>query len=132
MPRKTLFKTRLIVNVDRIENKAGAITKACILEIEHQEVQKLQRFYITDLGFDWVLLEYPWLYTFNLQIDWSAEKVEGKVILKTVTNAWERWKKLQHAALVAQVQLTLVTINQIEVKDEEESKELTITEVVDN
>ena len=132
MPRKTLFKPRLIVNVDRIENKAEAITKACILEIEHQEVQKLQRFYITNLGFDWVLLEYPWLYTFNLQIDWSAGKVEGKVILKTVTNAWERWKKLQHAALVAQVQLTLITINQIEVKDEEESKELTITEVVDN
>ena len=52
MLRKTLFKPRLIVNVDRIKNKAEAITKACILEIEHQGVQKLQRFYITDLGFD--------------------------------------------------------------------------------
>ena len=52
MPRKNLFKPRPIVNVDGTENKAGAITKACILEIEHQEKQKLQQFYITDLGFD--------------------------------------------------------------------------------
>ena len=65
MPRKTLFKLRPIVNVDSTESKAGAITKACILEIEHQEVHNLQRFYITDLGFDRVLLEYLWLSTFN-------------------------------------------------------------------
>jgi hypothetical protein len=38
MPRKTLFKPRSIVNVDRTENKARAITEACILEIEHQGV----------------------------------------------------------------------------------------------
>ena len=52
MPRKTLFKPRPIVNVDGTENKAGAITEVCILEIEHQGKQKLQHFYITDLGFD--------------------------------------------------------------------------------
>ena len=69
MPRKTLFKPRPIVNVDGTENKTRAITKACILEIEHQGVQKLQQFYITDLGFDQVLLGYPWLSTFNLQIN---------------------------------------------------------------
>ena len=52
MPRKTLFKPRPIVNVDGTENKAGAVTKACILEIEHRGKWKLQCFYITDLGFD--------------------------------------------------------------------------------
>ena len=132
MPRKTLFKPRPIVNVDSTENKAGAVTEACILEIEHQGKQKLQHFYITDLGFDQVLLGYLWLSTFNPQIDWGTEKVEGKLMLKTVANAWERWKELQHAALVAQVQLAPVTIDQIEVKDEEEREELTITEAVDN
>ena len=58
--------------------------------------------------------------------------MEGKLTLKTVANAWERWKELRCAALVAQVQLTPVTINQVEVKDEERHEELTITEVMDN
>ena len=132
MPRKTLFKPRPIVNVDGTENKAGAITEACILEIEHQGKRKLQCFYITDLGFDQVLLGYPWLSTFNPQIDWGTGKVEGKLTLKTVANAWERWKELRRAALVAQVQLAPVTIDRIEVEDEEKHEELTITEAVDN
>ena len=42
MPRKTLIKPRPIVNVDGTENKAGAVTEACILEIEHQGKRKLQ------------------------------------------------------------------------------------------
>ena len=132
MPRKTLFKPRPIVNVDGTENKAGAITEACILEIEHQGKQKLQHFYITDLGFDRVLLGYPWLSAFNPQIYWGTGKVEGKLALKTVANAWERWKELRRAALVAQIQLAPVTIDQIAVKDEEKHEELTITEAVDN
>jgi hypothetical protein len=36
MPRKKLFKPRPIINVDGTENKAGVVTEACILEIEHQ------------------------------------------------------------------------------------------------
>ena len=122
MPRKTLFKPRPIVNVDGTENKAGAVTEACILEIEHQGKWKLQHFYITDLGFDRVLLGYPWLSMFNPQIDWATGKVEGKLTLNTVANAWERWKELRHTALVAQVQLAPVTINQIALKDEKKMR----------
>ena len=85
-----MFKPRPIVNVDGTENKAEAATEACILEIKHQGERKLQRFYITKLGFDRVLLRYPWLSTFNSQIDWGISRVEGKLMLKTVTNAWKR------------------------------------------
>jgi hypothetical protein len=70
--------------VDGTENKASVVTEACILEIKHQGLQKLQKFYVTDLGFDQVLLGYPWLSTFNPKIDWRAGTVEGRVILKTV------------------------------------------------
>jgi predicted aspartyl protease len=41
MPRKKLFKPWPIINVDGTENNASAITEACILEIEHQGLQKL-------------------------------------------------------------------------------------------
>jgi hypothetical protein len=90
MPRKVLPKPRPIVNVDGTENKAGMVTEACILEVEHEGEQRLQRFYITDLGFDRILLGYPWLSTFNPKIDWKTGIVYGKTSLKTVRNAWER------------------------------------------
>ena len=40
------------MNVDRTENKAGAVTKVCILDVQYQKGQQLQRFYVTDLGFN--------------------------------------------------------------------------------
>ena len=40
------------MNVDGTENKAGMVTEACILEVLYKGNQHLQRFYVTDLGFD--------------------------------------------------------------------------------
>ena len=56
LPKKVLPRPRPIINVDRPENKAGMVTEACILEVLHNSKQHLQRFYVTDLGFDQVLL----------------------------------------------------------------------------
>jgi hypothetical protein len=94
MPRKELPVPRPIVNVDGTENRAGMVREVCILEIEHQGERRLQRFYITDLGFDRILLGYPWLSSYNPQINWKEGMVEGKIILRTTTNVWERWKEL--------------------------------------
>jgi hypothetical protein len=105
MPRKVLPKPRQILNVDGTENKAGQVTEACILEVNHRGIRQLQRFYITDLGFDQVLLRYPWLSTFNPQIEWKTGEIEGTVTLKTVQDAWGRWKELRRQALVAQTSL---------------------------
>ena len=79
------------------------VTEACILEVLYGKNQHLQRFYITDLGFDQVLLGYPWLSTFSPQIDWKTGKVDGEVTLKTVASAWVQWKELRKAALIAEV-----------------------------
>ena len=81
LPRKTLLRLWPIVNVDGTENKAGMVTEACILKVLHNSKQHLQRFYVTDLGFDRVLLGYPWLSTFSPQIDWKTGQVEGEVTL---------------------------------------------------
>ena len=75
LPQKTLPNPRPIVNIDGTENKAGVVTKACILGVQYQRGQQLQRFYITDLGFDWVLLGYPWLHKFNPHINWKEGEV---------------------------------------------------------
>ena len=81
MPRRELLVPQPIVNVDGTENRAGMVREACILEIEHQGERRLQRFYIMDLGFDQILLGYPWLSSYNPQINWKEGTVKGEIIL---------------------------------------------------
>ena len=116
LPRRTLPNPRLITNVDGTENKAGAVTKACILNVLYQGNQQLQWFYITDLGFDRVLLGYPWLHEFNPQVDWKGEGVVGEITLQTVANAWERWRDLRKKALVASIQVKSATVDETEIR----------------
>jgi predicted aspartyl protease len=116
LPRKTLPNPRSIINVDGTDNKAGAVTEACVLEVLHEGDQQLQRFSVTDLGFNRVLLGYPWLHGFNPQIDWKKEGVEGEVTLKTITNAWEKWRDLRRKALVASVQVNSTTVDETEIR----------------
>ena len=114
--RKTLPNPRSIINVDGTDNKASAVTEACILDVLHEGSQQLQRFYVTDLGFDRVLLGYPWLHEFNPQINWKGEGIEGEVTLKTIANAWERWRDLRRKALVASVQVDSMTVDETEIR----------------
>ena len=94
MPQKVLPTPQPIINIDETENKAGMVTKACILEVEHKKDQHLQQFYVTNLGFDHVLLGYLWLSTFNPSIDWKNGIVHGETSLKMVANTWDRWREL--------------------------------------
>ena len=87
LPRKVLPRPWPIMNVDGTENKAGMVTEVCILEVLYNKNQHLQRFYVTDLEFNQVLLGYPWLSTFSPQINWKMGKVDGEVTLKTVASA---------------------------------------------
>jgi hypothetical protein len=56
----------------------------------------LQRFYVTNLRHDCILLGYPWLSTFNPHIDWTSGKVgEGEIRIES------QWKK--HLSLQPQL-----------------------------
>ena len=50
--------------------------------------EKLQTFFITDLGQDCVLLGWPWFSYFNPEIDWTTRTVKGEVELET---QWLKW-----------------------------------------
>ena len=64
-----LPKPITVHNVDGTENKQGKLTHYCWLRIVQGERTKLQRFYITSLGRDRIILGYPFLYKFNPSID---------------------------------------------------------------
>ena len=95
MPRKELPVPQPIINVNGTKNKMEMVKKAYILEIEHKGEKHLQQFYIIDLSFNWILLRYLWLSTYNLQINWKEESIKGEITLCTISNAWEWWKELQ-------------------------------------
>jgi len=61
-------------------NKRGKITHYCWLRVLYNGEQKLQRFFLTSLGKDQMILGYPFLREFNPQIDWSEGKLKGRTI----------------------------------------------------
>jgi hypothetical protein len=67
--------------------------------------QVCQRFYITNLGDDHILLGYPWLEEFNPDIDWKAGAMKGPQIeLEVISLAWQNWQQGQAAIKIAQME----------------------------
>jgi hypothetical protein len=76
-----------------MENKAGKITRSCMLRVCKGQQQAHQCFFITSLGDDHVILGYPWLEEFNPEIDWSTRTMKGaQVQLELQTLAWQNWR----------------------------------------
>jgi len=61
---------RTIKNIDGTLNCAGNITHACDLLISQGRKQVHTRFFVTNLGGDRWIFGYPWLATFNPDINW--------------------------------------------------------------
>jgi hypothetical protein len=58
--------------------------------------QLAQRFYVTNLGQDRIILGYPWLHEFNLEIDWEQGRLIGEEVkLEEIGMAWGGYKERQ-------------------------------------
>jgi hypothetical protein len=91
---KDLWRPRKVYNMDGTENQGGIISKSCILHVRRGERQIAQRFYVTNLGQDRVILGYPWLWEFNLEIDWKEGRLIGdEVKLEEIGITWTEYKK---------------------------------------
>jgi len=78
--RQELNEPITVHNVDGTENKKGKITDYCWLRVLYNGKQKLQRFFLTSLGKDRMILGYPFLQEFNPQIDWTEGKLKGGTV----------------------------------------------------
>jgi len=56
-------------------NEAGQIERYCKMTIQSGHQRHTTHFYKTSLGKDRIIFGYPWLRTFNPQIDWEKGKV---------------------------------------------------------
>jgi hypothetical protein len=68
---KTLDKPTKVYNVIGMENKKGEVTHYCYLQIKFNEQDDVQRFYLTNLGGDCIIIGYSFLAKFNPQINWK-------------------------------------------------------------
>ena len=73
-----LLKQPLLVhNIDGTINRDGTITHYCNLWVRRgKQVEKLG-FYVANLGWDRMILGYPWFQKFNPQIDWNTHTLRG-------------------------------------------------------
>jgi hypothetical protein len=65
-------------NVDRTENKQGTINAYVNLEFKLGDWKSNERFYVTGLGKQRIILGFPWLHKYNLIIDCKKGKITFK------------------------------------------------------
>jgi hypothetical protein len=75
-------------NIDGTYNQSGSVKSFIDLLINCGGRKVTQRFYVTNLGSDKMILGYPWLHTFNPDIDWPSCKLVGPAIkMETLLHA---------------------------------------------
>src|SRR5712672_2348394 len=102
-----LDNIRTVKNIDGTLNRSGNITHCCDLLVSRDRKQERTRFFITNLGGDRFIFGYPWLATFNPDINWPKGRVEGsRFRAETLIKGKLTQKEfLQHAQTVAIAQL---------------------------
>jgi hypothetical protein len=72
-------------NVDRMENKQGTINAYVNLEFSLGKQKFKERFYVTGLRKQRIILGFPWLHKYNPIIDWK----KGEVTFKPFRIDWK-------------------------------------------
>src|SRR6267154_1208129 len=71
LPIKVLSEPRRLFNVDRTRNKAGDLKYYTDLHTRTRTTQRMLRYFLSDLGENQVILEYPWFAATQPKIDWA-------------------------------------------------------------
>jgi len=75
-------------NIKGTYNQSGSIKNFIDLLISCGGRKVMQQFYVTNLGLDKMILGYPWLHTFNPDIDWpSCNLVGPEIKMETLLHA---------------------------------------------
>ncbi len=102
-----------LTNVDGTTNEAGWIEQYCEMTIQSGHQRHTMCFYETSLGEDQIIFGYPWLRTFNPQVDWEKEKV---------TMPWPKaWAWQKSTTITTIEQIPAEYLRHAKVFDEEEA-----------
>jgi len=97
----------MVKNIDGTLNRSGNITHCCDLLVSRDRKQERTRFFVTNLGGNRFIFGYPWLATFNPDINWPEGQVEGSRFRAEMLIKGKLTQKefLQHIQMVAIAQL---------------------------
>jgi hypothetical protein len=85
---KKLSEPVRLRNIDGTYNQSGSVTHFIALLVNRGGRKITQQFYMTNLGSDRIILGYPWLRTFNPEINWPNCKLVGpKVKMEMMLHA---------------------------------------------
>jgi hypothetical protein len=107
--RICLGQTKKVHNVNGTLNQAGEITHFCILKTKLGKKEKAQKFYITDLGKDCIILGFPWLEEYNPRINWKEGMIEGQPL--HISMAHDNLQYLLAKKLVQNLQINKASIS---------------------
>ena len=74
---RTLKTPRTVRNVDGTDNKEGTLTRYTNLKVTFEGQTHIQQFYITNLGEDRAIFGFPWMQTFEPEINRKKGKIAG-------------------------------------------------------
>ena len=80
---KELKTPRTVRNIDGTDNKEGMLTQYTNLEITFNGQTYIQQFYIMNLGEDRAIFGFPWMQTFEPEINWEKAEIAGWAIVRT-------------------------------------------------
>jgi hypothetical protein len=108
--RICLGQAKKVRNVDGTLNQAGEIMHFCVLKTKLGKKEKAQKFYITDLGKDHIILGFPWLEEYNPRINWKEGTVEGQPL--HISTAHDNLQYLLAKKLAQNLQINKASISQ--------------------
>ena len=85
--KRPLQRTRKIWNIDNTANQAGDITHYITLDIQTGGSRKTIQFLVTNIGYEDIILGYPWMAAFEPRFIWKHGIIHEKelpVILRSV------------------------------------------------
>ena len=86
LPIKQLPQARKVYNVDGTTNKQGDIMHFTDLEVQTGVKKVRMRFFLTDLGEQKIILDYPWFTAMQPRVDWACAWIDYEqlpVVLQT-------------------------------------------------
>ena len=114
---KAMDKLVLVRNIDSTTNKMGKITQYTDLLVTKGNKKFIHQFFMTGLGGDRIIQGYPWLKSFNPDVDWLAKQILGPTVkLKTllcgkytqdqINQKWNDWPDPVIQATITEPALT--------------------------
>ena len=102
-----LDKPKKLFNFDDTQNKAGSVTRYVNLSVTTNQEERQMRFLVSDIGWESLILGYPWLAAFKLCFKWKEGILNLRylpITCQSVQPTQKQEDQQEQRAIVAQLE----------------------------